>query len=68
MIAAPVGRSDRDAVTREIYSDFYLEPTPETCTCTLRGLKPQTEYEIRVIPLNVWRTEGEPLIARCFMQ
>ena len=68
VIAAPVGRSDRDAVTREIYSDFYLEPTPETCTCTLCGLKPQTEYEIRVIPLNVWRTEGEPLIARYFMQ
>ncbi len=48
-------------IVKEIYSEYYFEPRPETLSCTVEGLVPGTEYKVTVAPLNVWLKEGAPL-------
>ena len=48
-------------IEKEIYSEYYFEPMPETLTCTVEGLKPGTAYTASVIPLNVWLQKGDPI-------
>ena len=50
-------------ITKEIYSEYYFEPTPETLSCTLEGLTAGRTYTASVTPLNVWLGEGEPITA-----
>ena len=49
---------------REIYSEYYFEPMPETLSCPLDNLASSTDYIVRIIPLNVWRKAGDPMIVR----
>ena len=46
---------------KEIYSEYYFEPMPETLTCTLDGLEAGHTYTVRVIPLNAWKQTGKPI-------
>lgn len=46
---------------KEIYSEYYFEPMPKTLSCTFDGLQPDTAYQVRIYPLNVWRKAGAPL-------
>ena len=46
---------------KEIYSEYYFEPMPETLCCTFEDLQPDTAYQVLVYPLNVWRKAGAPL-------
>lgn len=46
------------------WSDFYLDPMPETNGRTLTGLTPNTKYEVRVSPINTWGKTGPQLVAR----
>ncbi|MBQ6021823.1 MAG: metallophosphoesterase [Clostridia bacterium] len=48
-------------IVKEIYSEYYFEPIPETLSCTVTGLAAGTTYSVSVTPLNVWLTEGEPI-------
>ncbi len=43
---------------KEIYSEYYFEPMPQTLSCTLEGLLADHEYTVQVVPLNVWRQTG----------
>lgn len=49
------------ALVKEIYSEYYFEPMPETLSCTVEI--PDGEYTVKVAPLNVWLTEGEAITA-----
>ena len=49
------------AAEKEIYSEYYFEPTPERLSVTIEGLTAGTEYEATVTPLNVWLDKGEPI-------
>ena len=45
------------ALEKEIYSEYYFEPMPETLSCTVDA--PEAgEYTIEVVPLNVWLDTG----------
>ena len=48
-------------LVKEIYSEYYFEPMPETISCTVEGLKEDAAYTVRVVPLNVWLGEGEAI-------
>jgi len=48
---------------KEIYSEYYFEPMPETLSCTVTGLAANTDYTVTVTPLNVWLQKGEALTA-----
>ena len=48
------------ALEKEIYSEYYFEPMPQTLSCTVEGLKAGA-YTVKVIPLNVWLGKGEPI-------
>ncbi|MBQ5970127.1 MAG: metallophosphoesterase [Clostridia bacterium] len=54
---------NKPAAQKELYSEYYFEPMPETLSHTFEGLHPGTDYTVRVLPLNVWRKAGNPLIA-----
>ena len=56
-------KPNKTALEKEIYSEYYFEPMPETLTCTLEGLTAGHEYTVQVIPLNVWRQTGNPISA-----
>ena len=43
------------------FSEYYVEPMPETVSYTLTDLKPGTEYTVTVTPVNVWEKAGEPI-------
>ena len=58
----------RTVLQKEIYSEYYFEPMPETLTCVLDGLTTGKTYTVRVIPLNVWRQTGAPLETEFTMQ
>ena len=47
---------------KEIYSEYYFEPMPETLSCTFEGLT-SAAYTVRVTPLNVWVEAGKPISA-----
>lgn len=53
----------RKAAEKEIYSEYYFEPMPQTLTCTLEGLKAGHSYTVRVVPLNVWKQTGDAISA-----
>ncbi len=57
---ADVNSPRKAVLTKEIYSEYYFEPMSDTLTVTLEGLAPGN-YTVRVIPLNVWLMEGEPI-------
>ncbi|MBQ7548755.1 MAG: metallophosphoesterase [Clostridia bacterium] len=48
-------------IEKEIYSEYYFEPMPETLSCTIDGLTPDTDYSVSITPLNVWRGKGTAL-------
>ncbi len=48
-------------IEKEIYSEYYFEPMPETLSVTVGGLKAGTTYTASVIPLNVWLQKGEAI-------
>ncbi|MCR5041060.1 MAG: metallophosphoesterase [Clostridia bacterium] len=48
---------------KEIYSEYYFEPMPETLSCTVGGLSAGREYNVTVVPLNVWLQAGDGLTA-----
>ena len=48
-------------IEKEIYSEYYFEPMPQTLSCTLEGLTPGAAYNVTVTPLNVWLGKGEPI-------
>ncbi len=43
------------------FSEFYFEPMPETLTFTLSGLSASTQYEVEVIPIDVYGKAGESI-------
>jgi hypothetical protein len=47
-------------LTKEIYSGYYFEPIPDTLTCTVDS-PAAGEYTVKVFPVNVWLTSGEPI-------
>ncbi len=51
------------ALEKEIYSEYYFEPMPETLSCTVEGLAEGAEYTVKVVPLNVWLGEGGAITA-----
>lgn len=46
------------------WSGFYNLPMPEDRRHEVWNLIPETEYEIRITPINAWGKEGAPLTAR----
>lgn len=48
---------------KEIYSEYYFEPMPDTLSCTVEGLAEGAEYTVKVVPLNVWLAEGDAITA-----
>ena len=56
--AAETLRPKKPVAVKELYSEYYFEPMPGTCGCTLTGLLPGREYTVCVTPLNVWRRAG----------
>ena len=46
------------AAEKEIYSEYYFEPMPQTLSCTLEGLLAGHDYTVQVVPLNVWTQAG----------
>ena len=54
--------SPRKKITKEVYSEYYFEPMPETLSVTVEGLKAGKEYTAEIIPLDVWLQTGEPLL------
>ena len=57
-------RDENDAmkkIEKEIYSEYYFEPMPETLSCTVEGLTPGASYVASVTPLNVWLEKGAPI-------
>ncbi|MBQ9551828.1 MAG: metallophosphoesterase [Clostridia bacterium] len=48
---------------KEIYSEYYFEPMPETLSYTFEGLTSGTDYTVKVTPLNVWVEAGEAISA-----
>ena len=51
----------KTAAEKEIYSEYYFEPMPETLSCTVTGLAANTDYTVTVTPLNVWLQKGDPI-------
>ncbi|MCR4616100.1 MAG: metallophosphoesterase [Clostridiales bacterium] len=45
----------------EIYSEFYLEPMPETLNYTFGDLIGGKTYTVKVTPLSVWGEAGAPI-------
>ncbi len=45
---------------KEIYSEYYFEPMPETLSCSVDGLT-AGDYTVKVVPLNVWLDKGEAI-------
>ena len=54
----------KDKLEKEIYSEYYFEPTPERLSVTVEGLTAGAEYDVTVTPLNVWLDEGAPITCR----
>ena len=48
----------KTVLTKEIYSEYYFEPMPQTLSCTLEGLEADHTYTVQVVPLNVWKQAG----------
>lgn len=48
-------------IEKEIYSQYYFEPMPETLSATVEGLVAGTTYDLTVTPLNAWLKGGAPL-------
>jgi hypothetical protein len=53
----------KTVLTKEIYSEYYFEPMPQTLSCTLEGLQPGCDYAVQVTPLNVWKQAGSAITA-----
>lgn len=51
------------AAARNVYGEYYFEPTPAKQNCTIEGLKPGKEYVVSVTPMNVWLQKGESIRA-----
>ena len=49
---------------KEIYSEYYFEPMPQTLSCTLEGLQNGHNYTVKVVPLNVWKQAGDAITAQ----
>ena len=45
-------------LTKEVYSEYYFEPMPQTLSCTLEELEAGHTYTVQVVPLNVWKQTG----------
>lgn len=54
-------------IEKEIYSEYYFEPMPETLSCTLDA-PAAGDYTVRVVPLNVWGGAGEAISAELTLQ
>ena len=54
----------KDKIEKEIYSQYYFEPTPERLSVTIEGLTAGKTYDVTVTPLNVWLDEGAPIGCR----
>ena len=46
---------------KEIYSEYYFEPMPETLSYTFEGLTSGTTYTVKVTPISVWVEDGAPI-------
>ena len=57
------GQGHRPVAQKELYSEYYFEPMPKTLSHTFDHLRPNTNYTVRVIPLNAWLKAGAPLSA-----
>lgn len=48
---------------KELYSEYYFEPMPQTLSHTFTDLQPGKAYAVQILPLNSWRKAGAPLAA-----
>ena len=51
----------KDKIEKEVYSQYYFEPTPERLSVTVEGLSAGNTYIVTVTPLSVWLDTGEPI-------
>ena len=61
LLLAAADKPKKTLQKKEIYSEYYFEPMPKTLYCSFDGLLPNKAYVVRILPLNVWRKQGEPL-------
>ena len=54
----------RSVIEKEIYSQYYFEPMPQSLSVTVDGLTPGAAYDVTVTPLNVWLKGGDPIGCR----
>jgi len=50
-------------LTKEVYSEYYFKPMPQTLSCTLEELEAGHTYTVQVVPLNVWNQAGGAITA-----
>ena len=54
---------NKTVLKKEIYSQYYFEPMPQTLTCALEGLQADGDYTVKIVPLNVWKQTGSGITA-----
>ena len=55
--------ADGGKVNFAYFSEYYLEPMPDTLSFAVSGLKDNTEYEVAVTPVDCYGIKGEPIKA-----
>ena len=63
LLLADAAAPQKTLLKKELYSEYYFEPMPQTLSCTFDDLQPGREYAVRILPLNSWRKAGAPLTA-----
>lgn len=63
LLVSDNARPKKTVLKKEIYSEYYFEPMPQTLSCTLEGLEPGHDYTVKIIPLNVWKQTGDAITA-----
>ena len=61
LLLAAVDSSNKTVRKIEIYSEYYFEPMPQKLSCVFENLQRNTDYVVKIYPLNVWRKQGEPI-------
>ncbi len=60
---AETAKPKKTVAKKGVYAEYYIEPMPETQSCTIDGLEPGKEYVVSVTPMNVWLQKGAPIQA-----
>lgn len=53
--------ADGSVLEYNYYSEYYFEPMPKTLSFKLSKLKPDTEYDVEIYPIDVFKKVGEPI-------